>query len=87
MTHQEHQHCKDTLFQISDYLDGELDAGLCGELEEHLRDCHNCSEVLASLQKTLELCKSTYPIQLSGSAIERLKIGIREKCGGADESN
>lgn len=50
-------HCQDLLAVLSDYIDGDLPAGICSQLEEHLRGCENCRIVVDTLQKTIELCK------------------------------
>ncbi|MCO6449389.1 MAG: zf-HC2 domain-containing protein [Caldilineales bacterium] len=47
--------CSEVLTQLNDYVDGELDAGLCVELEDHLRSCTDCRIVLDTLQKTVYL--------------------------------
>ncbi len=50
-----HSNCHDLLTSLSDYIDGELDAALCQELEQHLKDCKNCQIVVDTLKKTVEL--------------------------------
>lgn len=48
-------HCKDLLKTISDYLDGDVSEEICFELEKHLRECENCTIVVNTLRKTIEL--------------------------------
>lgn len=48
-------HCLDLIDLLNDYLDGELSAASCAELEAHLRECPECQELLASLQRTVDL--------------------------------
>ncbi|WP_322488198.1 anti-sigma factor family protein [Chloroflexus sp.] len=50
-----HHHCLDLIDRLNDYLDGELNAASCAELEEHLRQCPECQALLASLQQTVDL--------------------------------
>ena len=38
--------CAELKAQLSDYIDGELEAGLCAELERHLAGCDNCRIVV-----------------------------------------
>jgi len=49
------RHCQDLLQTLSDYVDGELGEQLCHELEQHLQECDNCTIVVDTLRKTLEL--------------------------------
>lgn len=51
--------CRHLLDTLSDYLDGELSAELCRELERHLSDCENCRVVVDTLRKTIELYRET----------------------------
>jgi anti-sigma factor RsiW len=46
---------------LSEYLDRELTAETCTELEAHLADCPPCIEFLNSLKKTVGLCKDCAP--------------------------
>lgn len=55
MERHHHDHCLDLIDRLNDYLDGELSAVSCAELEEHLRQCPKCQELLASLQQTVDL--------------------------------
>lgn len=60
----EHQHspnCQQLLGSLSDYLDGQLQAELCAELEQHIKDCDNCRVVINTLRKTVELYQQTTP--------------------------
>jgi RNA polymerase sigma-70 factor (ECF subfamily) len=43
---------------LSQYLDVELPAGACREIEEHLSGCSPCEEFAESLRKTVALCRS-----------------------------
>ena len=42
---------------LSEYLDGQLPAKNCRELERHLRGCRPCIAYLESLQTTVEACR------------------------------
>ena len=57
MASQEHDHddCNDYLQQISEYIDGELDPELCKKLEQHMGGCTNCTVVVNTLKRTIEL--------------------------------
>lgn len=51
----EHGHCANYLAQFSDYIDHELAPDLCAKIEEHLKDCENCTIVVNTLRRTIEL--------------------------------
>ena len=72
----EHIHtpqCKQLLGSLSDYIDGELQAELCAELEAHLEGCDNCRVVINTLRKTVELYRETNePVALPEDVRKRL---------------
>jgi len=47
--------CEQVWEQISDYIDGELDAGLRGTLDEHIQGCPRCTSVLQGTRNVLAL--------------------------------
>jgi predicted anti-sigma-YlaC factor YlaD len=55
----QHQHdearCRELLGQLNDYVDGELAAELCHDLEQHMADCPDCRVVFDTLTKTIAL--------------------------------
>lgn len=72
----EHVHtpqCKRLLANLSEYIDGDLQAGLCMQIEEHLNDCANCQVVVNTLRKTVEIYGQTVqPAELPEGVRERL---------------
>ncbi len=74
MTERQHSpHCQQLLGSLSDYIDGQLQAELCAEIEQHIKECDNCRVVVNTLRKTVELYQQT-PIQsgLHDAVRERL---------------
>jgi anti-sigma factor (TIGR02949 family) len=55
MTDPLHQNCKALLGTLSEYIDGELPAELCKEIEKHLEGCENCRIVLNTTRRTIDL--------------------------------
>ena len=49
--------CKAMFAELSNYLDEQLDASLCEELERHLGGCEPCKAFLSSLKATVEQCR------------------------------
>jgi predicted anti-sigma-YlaC factor YlaD len=66
------EHCKDTLEILSEYLDGELDSGLCAEIEHHMSECGNCRIVVDTLRKTIILYRDYGHEQVPADAKDRL---------------
>lgn len=50
--------CKEMFAELSDYLDEELDDSLCVELEKHMNGCEPCKAFLASLERSIEECRT-----------------------------
>lgn len=49
--------CDDLISNLSDYIDGELDAETCDELERHLAGCNNCRLMVDTMKMTVKLCR------------------------------
>ncbi len=72
-THEPTPQCQRLLGNLSEYIDGELQAELCAELEQHLLECDDCRVVVNTLRKTIELYRQTAgPSDLPGGVRERL---------------
>jgi len=50
--------CRDVVEAFSRHLEGEIDPGLCAQLESHLEGCPACRSRCDSLKATLSLCRS-----------------------------
>jgi predicted anti-sigma-YlaC factor YlaD len=77
----EHIHtpqCSQSLGNLSDYIDSELQAELCAEIENHLKDCDNCRIVINTLRKTVELYERTNneQVELPDAVRERLYLRL-----------
>jgi len=55
MTHKHDLSCQIILDNLSDYLDGELEPGLCADIEKHINTCQDCQVVINTLKKTIQL--------------------------------
>ena len=74
--------CNNCLQQISDYLDGQMDADLKKRLEEHMGSCHSCKVIFDSTRKTIELYCDGKLFQLPGDVRQRLHAALRQKLRG-----
>lgn len=53
--------CRALFARLSDYLEGTLDEAFCVEMQQHLADCPPCVAFLASLERTVNLCRNFRP--------------------------
>lgn len=75
----EHDHstCRELLGQLSEYIDGELEAALCAELETHLSACANCRVMVDTVRKTITLYHTQSRTELPSDVEERLYKVLR----------
>ncbi len=69
--------CEELKAQLSDYVEGALNPGLCAELERHLADCDNCRIVVNTLGKTILLYRNYGVAAMPDGARERLIKTLR----------
>ncbi|MBP1633626.1 MAG: hypothetical protein H6Q10_200 [Acidobacteria bacterium] len=69
-------HCERLLERLSRYMDGDLPDADRRRIEEHLRGCPECEEVLHSLEHTVDLCREEgrpdLPPDLRARALDRV---------------
>lgn len=56
--HQHDENCREMFALLSEYLDLELPAETCREMEAHLEGCAPCAKFTESLKKTVELYRA-----------------------------
>ena len=82
MSNAHHTHtCKELLGQIHDYIDGELEAKLCAELEQHLAGCQDCRVMVDTTEKMLVLYRKQYRqnrVSLSTDTATKLWHALKE---------
>lgn len=72
-----HGECARLCDRLSEFIDRELDPGLCGEIERHLEACPTCSACLATLERTVALCRALGGAESPPPGFsERLRAGI-----------
>lgn len=70
--------CKYYFNKISEYIDGELGAEACHEIETHLEECPKCRHCADSLKKTIQLCKEAGNEKVPAEMRARLKSALQE---------
>jgi len=67
-----HENCQALLGTLSEYIDGELPAELCKEIEKHLAGCDNCRVVLNTTKRTIDLVRVPVDEDVPADVRERL---------------
>jgi anti-sigma factor RsiW len=78
--------CSEFLHELTDYLDGVIDAPTKAELEEHLAWCHNCYVVCDTTKKTIEIYRDSQLYELPEDLRTRLRSAIVTKCHSRKKS-
>lgn len=71
--------CKDVIREISEYLNGNLDLGLVGDLQRHLENCEDCRVIVDTTKKTIDVYCNSEPAPLAADIRERLHAALRKK--------
>lgn len=71
--------CRKVITDLSNYLDGELDADLKRAIEEHLKNCAHCHVILDTTQKTIELYCDGKLFSLPEDVHKRLHEAVARK--------
>jgi anti-sigma factor RsiW len=69
--------CQSVIREISNYLDGELEAAIREEIGRHLRDCPECTLVVTQTKYTVEIFSYSEPVALPPDVRSRLHEALR----------
>ena len=69
--------CKRIFAALSEYLDGDLRAKTCKELERHLAGCQTCLVYLDTLRTTIKACRA-YRVKKAPKPSERVRRALLE---------
>jgi anti-sigma factor RsiW len=72
--------CSDFLKELTDYLDGVIDADTRAELDEHLAWCHNCFVICNTTKQTIEIYRDSELYELPDELRTKLRTAIVQKC-------
>ena len=78
--------CEGVIHELSNFIDGDLDAAMQLELERHLRDCEECRLIIDQTKKTIEIFCDCEPIELPGAVRSRLHEALRKRLREAPQS-
>jgi RNA polymerase sigma-70 factor, ECF subfamily len=69
--------CPDVLRLFSRHLEGEISADLCAQMERHVEHCDACRGACASLQRTLQICRTVPSPQVPESVQQSVRDQLR----------
>ena len=75
--------CQRMLAGISAYLDGDLDATACAEIEQHCSGCARCAAIVKGLRETAGLCREAGTAPLPEPIKARAQASIRRLLQGS----
>lgn len=73
--------CIAVIREVSNYIDGDLDAALRLEIERHLEICKNCLLVVNQTKLTIEIYCAEEAAELPGEMKTRLREALQRKFG------
>jgi RNA polymerase sigma-70 factor, ECF subfamily len=79
--------CEELLAALNEYVDGELDPGICDPFQEHLKDCNPCQIVVDNIRQTIKLYKAEERFELPTTFHERLDCLLREQWKGKSDAD
>ncbi len=71
--------CEDLLQMLNDYVDGDIDPGICEGFEQHLEGCNPCQVVVDNIRKTIKLYKDKEVYEIPYEFHGRLHKTLQEK--------
>jgi anti-sigma factor RsiW len=74
--------CEEVWREVSNYLDGEVEPGLRGAIEEHVRGCKRCAAVVDGTRNVLELYGDERMLEVPLGFSQRLHQRLDENMPG-----
>lgn len=71
--------CEELLAALNQYVDGELDPGICDPFQEHLKGCNPCRIVVDNIRQTIKLFKAEDRYDLPPTLHQQLSRALRER--------
>ena len=71
--------CQDVIRELSDYLDGGVDAATLEQIEHHLAACEECKLIVDQTKMAIELFCDSQPVELPTEVRARLHEALRQK--------
>ena len=71
--------CERVTREITNYIDGDMDASVRLDVEVHLQGCRHCTVVVDQVKKTVELFCDEEPVELAVDVRARLYDALQKK--------
>ena len=68
--------CEELLAALNQYVDGELDPGICTPFQEHLQGCNPCQIVVDNIRQTIRLYRREEQFDLPPTLHQRLSRAL-----------
>jgi len=78
--------CEDVWREVSNYLDGEVDAGLRAAIEEHVRGCQRCTAVVDGTRNVIQIYGDERMIEVPTGFSRRLHQRLEGNLSGSRRS-
>lgn len=82
MVNQKTLNCEEIWREISNYVEGEVDAGLRPAMEEHFRTCQRCASVLAGTKNVVALYGDERMLEVPAGFSGRLQKRLTKNAAG-----
>ena len=79
--------CEELLAALNQYVDGELDPGICDPFQEHLKGCNPCQIVVDNIRQTIKLFKAEEQFEMPPTLHQRLGRLLREQWKGKSDAD
>ena len=73
--------CRHVFREISNYIEGEVDAGLRARMEAHFKECAHCTAILDGARNVLRLVGDGEVFELPSGFSERLYRKLEQHLG------
>jgi len=71
--------CREVIHEISNYLDGDLDASMKQSIEVHLKDCNECAVIVSQTRFTVEIFCDSHLVELPTDVRSRVHEALRRR--------
>jgi anti-sigma factor RsiW len=71
--------CTGAIHEVSSYIDGELEASVRIEMEEHLRECEGCATIVKQTQITIRIFSTHHAVDVPKDVRSRLHEKLKHK--------
>jgi hypothetical protein len=75
--------CEQVWLEISNYVDGDVEAGLRSSMDEHFRTCTRCASVLAGTRNVVRLYGDERMLEVPAGFGQRLEKRLAKNAGGS----